>query len=352
MFWKEQLVLTFFPVLVWGQTTVTTTILDFARSIQVKDLKKYLYRLASAEMQGRKTATEGQKKAALYLAQTMKKIGLQPANPLNVQNPYWQSFKLTQKQWSYTLYDSLQDNSSAKIVEAENVVGWIEGTDKKDEFVVVSAHYDHEGIIDGKIYFGADDNASGTSAVLEIAEAFMLAKKAGFPPRRSIVFLLVAGEEVGLLGSRYYTDFEPLFPLAKTIANLNIDMIGRVDDNYLRKKDPNYIYIIGSDVLSVELDSLQRAVNEKYLQIHLDYTYNDPRHPERLYYRSDHYNFAKKNIPVIFYFSGLHSDYHQPTDTPEKINYPKLAKIARLIFLTAWELANKDAPLKLKDSNR
>ncbi|MDW8296321.1 MAG: M28 family metallopeptidase [Raineya sp.] len=324
----------------------------FSKTIQVKDLQRHLFKLASAEMEGRKTATKGQKKAALYLAQEMKRIGLKPANPKNKQNPYLQTFKLERSDWEYSLGSRLSGRrQNTTLVTTENVVGWIEGSDKKDEYIIISGHYDHEGIQEGKIYFGADDNASGVSSILEIAEAFMLAKKAGFTPRRSIVFLLLTAEEVGLLGSRYYADFQPLFPLEKTIVDLNVDMIGRIDKTYTEKQNEEYVYIIGSDKISKELDSIQKAVNQRYTKITLDYTYNDPLHPEMLYYRSDHYNFAKKNIPIIFYFSGLHEDYHQPTDTPEKIHYPKMAKIAQLIFLTAWEIANREERLRIDKKN-
>lgn len=349
----------FLPALVFSQNSGQAVVSDtaaayFSKTITEKDLQKHLFKLASAEMEGRKTATKGQKKAALYLANEMKRIGLKPANPKNKKNPYLQPFKVVISGWFYSLHGGVTENNREKlpIAETENVVGWIEGTDKKDEYIIISGHYDHEGVQGGKIYFGADDNGSGTSTILEIAEAFMLAQKAGFSPRRSIVFLLVSAEEVGLLGSRYYADFEPLFPLEKTIVDLNIDMIGRIDKTYEKKKNENYVYLIGSDKVSTELDSLQKAVNDKYTKIILDYTYNDPSHPEMLYYRSDHYNFAKKNIPIIFYFSGLHADYHQPTDTPEKIRYAKMSKIGQLIFLTAWELANKEQRLRIDKTDR
>lgn len=271
-----------------------------------------------------------------------------PANPANRANPFWQTFRLTKTPLGFGLYRSRKDNAREKteIVETENVVGWIEGTDKKDEFVVITAHYDHEGIINNRTYYGADDNGSGTSVVLEIATAFMQAKKAGFSPRRSIVFMFLTAEEVGLLGSQYYTNFQPLFPLEKTIVNLNVDMIGRIDAKYSSQKQSNYVYLIGSDRISKDLFFLQEKVNQKSLNLILDYTYNAPNHPEMLYERSDHYNFAQKNIPVVFYFGGLHEDYHQPTDTPDKIHYPKTAKIAQLIFLTAWEIANREEKLK------
>ncbi len=226
----------------------------------------------------------------------------------------------------------------AKRIMTENVLGFLEGTDKKDEVLIITAHYDHIGIVDGKINNGADDDGSGTCSVLELAEAFAQAKAAGFAPRRSILFMLVTGEEKGLLGSEYYTN-HPIFPLKNTIADLNIDMVGRVDEKH--KANPNYIYVIGSDKLSTDLHNLSEDTRKNYAaEVEFDYTYNDDNDPNRFYYRSDHYNFAVKNIPIIFYFNGVHDDYHQPTDDVEKINFDKMEKIGRLIFSTAWQLAN------------
>ena len=225
-------------------------------------------------------------------------------------------------------------------VDTENVVAYIKGSEKPDEYLVISSHLDHIGISgDGSINNGADDDGSGTVALLEIAEAFQLAAKAGNRPKRSIVFLHVTGEEKGLLGSRYYTDYDPVFPLEQTVADLNIDMIGRIDPK--REGDRNYVYLIGSDKLSSELHILSEEVNKKYTNIELDYTYNDQKDPNRFYYRSDHYNFAKNNIPIIFYFNGTHDDYHRPGDTPDKINYDLLTNRARLVFYTAWSIANR-----------
>ncbi len=226
-------------------------------------------------------------------------------------------------------------------ITSENVAAFIKGTEKPDEIIVISAHLDHEGVKDGKIYNGADDDGSGTVAIVEIAEAFSKAVKDGNGPKRSILFLNVTGEEKGLLGSRYYTDIDPIFPLENTVADLNIDMIGRTDPKR-KSENRNYVYLIGSDKLSTELHTISEQVNTKYTNIELDYTYNDENDPNRFYYRSDHYNFAKNNIPVIFYFNGTHDDYHQPSDTPDKIQYDLLENRTRLIFYTAWELANRE----------
>ncbi|WP_420601409.1 M28 family peptidase [Flagellimonas sp.] len=235
----------------------------------------------------------------------------------------------------------LNVKSGNEPVNSENVVAVLKGSEKPNEYVVVSSHLDHIGVTaDGQINNGADDDGSGSVALLEIAEAFKKAAEDGHGPKRSIVFLHVTGEEKGLLGSKYYTDYDPILPLSQTVANLNIDMIGRIDPK--RKGDRNYIYLIGSDKLSTELHNLSEEINEKYANIELDYKYNDENDPNRFYYRSDHYNFAKNNIPIIFYFNGTHADYHRPGDTPDKINYDLLENRTRLVFHTAWEVANRE----------
>ncbi len=228
-----------------------------------------------------------------------------------------------------------------------NVLGLIEGTDKKDEYVIITAHYDHVGKRnDTTIFYGADDDGSGTVSVLELAEAFAKAKAEGNGPRRSILFMTVSGEEHGLWGSAYYAG-HPVYPLEKTTVNLNIDMIGRIGNDYMKDKDSmNYVYIIGDNKLSSDLTPVTETVNNTYSKLKLDRKYNDPNDPNRFYYRSDHYNFAEKGVPIIFYFNGVHPDYHRPTDTPDKIKYELMAKRARLVFYTAMEIANRDEMLK------
>ncbi|WP_212000449.1 M28 family peptidase [Chitinophaga sp. HK235] len=230
-----------------------------------------------------------------------------------------------------------------------NVLGYLEGSDKKDEIVFVTAHYDHLGIVDGQIYFGADDDGSGTTAVIEMAKAFGKAAKDGHRPRRSIVFMTVSGEEKGLLGSAYYTA-NPVYPLASTIVDLNIDMIGRVDPEH--EHDTNYVYLIGDNKLSSALRPISENANNTFTGFQLDYKYNDPDDPHQFYYRSDHYNFASHGIPVIFYFNGTHADYHKPTDTVDKINFNLLARRAQLVFYTAWELANRPVRLPVDRNER
>jgi len=237
--------------------------------------------------------------------------------------------------------------TEGKDVKAVDVLGFLPGSDPKlkEEVLVISAHYDHIGLNpDGKdkVNNGADDDGSGTTAVMELARAFSQAKKDGHGPKRSILFLGNVGEEKGLLGSEYYTD-HPVIPLERTITDLNIDMIGRVGEEYANKPDSaNTVYVIGSSMLSSDLHKVNENANNTYTKMDLDYKYDDPKDPNDFYHRSDHYNFAKHGVPIIFYFNGVHKDYHQPGDEVSKINFPLLAKRAQLVFYTAWDLANAD----------
>lgn len=258
--------------------------------------------------------------------------------------------KLKSGQLNPKTYSTEVDMGYDKMVNetrVSNVMGLLEGTDLKNEYVVMTAHYDHVGKRnDTTIYYGADDDGSGTTGILELAEAFAKAKADGKGPRRSILFMTVSGEEKGLWGSRYYSE-HPVYPLDKTTVDLNIDMIGRIGTEYLKDKDStNYVYIIGDDKLSSDLTPITEDVNKKYIGMKLDRKYNDPNDKNRFYFRSDHYNFAQKGVPIIFYFNGTHADYHRPTDTPDKINYPMMAKRAQLVFYTAWEMANRNEMLK------
>ncbi len=238
-------------------------------------------------------------------------------------------------------------DKESKNLEGSNVLAVIEGMDSvlKKEYVFVTAHYDHLGMPDSTvIYHGADDNASGTSGVIEIARAFQEAKEKGVGPKRTVVCMLVSGEEKGLLGSQYYTEF-PLFPLDRTVADINIDMIGRLDERHA--ENPNYVYVIGSDRLSTELHDISEMQNDENTKMELDYRYNAKDDPNHYYERSDHYNFAEKGIPAIFYFNGTHPDYHKPTDTADKINFDAQAKRTQLAFFTAWEIANRPTRLSV-----
>jgi len=229
---------------------------------------------------------------------------------------------------------------------SSNVLGMVEGTDKKDEYLVVTAHYDHIGKRGDVINFGANDDGSGTVAVLEMAQAFATAKAEGKGPRRSIIFMTVSGEEKGLWGSAYYAEHPTVNP-QKITANLNIDMIGRLDLDRVKPDSLNYVYVVGDDKISSESTPLNDAMNSKYTKMGLDYKFNDPKDPQRIYFRSDHYNFAKIGIPIIFYTDGAsRPDYHRPTDTIDKIYYPLLTKRTLLVFYTAWEMANRENMMK------
>ncbi|WP_172623208.1 M28 family peptidase [Flavisolibacter ginsenosidimutans] len=449
----------------------------YAKTISAADMKKHLYTLASPEMEGRETGTEGQRKAAAYIENYVKSLGLQPGNGSSYQMPYnlyqdslisaalevnGKAFELNKDfaaspggpQSIYRLsevtligtgatdslksadlagkavmivgtisqnffaqlnrkspavvltvsanfprtgtannrgrqgihafkasvdpvffqvseavaraiagdkYDAVKASSSSVqkaktellldtkkatvVLPASDVIAFLPGTDLKDQYLVFSAHYDHLGMRNGVLFPGADDDGSGTVGVLEIAEAFAKAAKEGKGPRRSIVFLWNSGEEKGLLGSEWYTD-HPVYPLDKTTADLNIDMIGRSDPD--RKPDTlNYVYVVGDDKLSSDLKPISESINNKYTKLQLDYKYNDPNDKERIYFRSDHYNFARYGVPIIFYYDGmLRPDYHKPSDTPDKINYDLMQKRAQLVFYTGWEMANRDAMLK------
>jgi hypothetical protein len=468
----------------------------FAKSITADDLKKHLYIVASADFEGRETATEGQHKAAAYIENHFKSIGLLPGNGDNYQLPYPvyqdslisaslsvndQPFTLNQDFFTpvasnniisllgsevifagYGISDSTHDdykdlnvrgrivvvlggnppgtpaptgrrfrgpskadiaqrNGAAAVLtlqpagnrppqltaakgnmtisgykrtnsidnfyitdkvaqaifgddyskiqsgtptnkvytanikmelqkttaqlQASDVLGFLPGTDLKDQIIVISAHMDHLGKRGGEIYYGADDDGSGTVSILEIASAFAKAKADGKGPRRSILFLANSGEEEGLWGSQYYTD-HPTYALDKTDVDLNIDMIGRIDPNRKQGDSMNYVYVVGSDKLSTDLKPISEGMNQKYSKLELDYKFDDPTDPERIYYRSDHFNFARKGVPIIFYFDGIHADYHKPSDTPDKINYDLLEKRARFVFYTAWEMADRNDMLK------
>jgi hypothetical protein len=313
------------------KATKVADVVVYKNSITSAELSKHLYIVADDNMEGRNTGEPGQKRAGEYLINEYKKNGI--SFPTGATDFY-------QKVPS----EFMKRGFAPKLNDSENIWAFIEGTEKPNEVLVISAHYDHVGMKNGEVFNGADDDGSGTVALLEIAQAFQKAKNDGFGPKRSILFLHVTGEEHGLHGSRFYSE-NPLFPIENTIANINIDMIGRRDT--LHPKTNNYVYVIGSDRLSSELHTINEEVNAKYTQLELDYKYNDRKDPERIYFRSDHYNFAKKGIPAIFFFNGIHADYHQSSDTPDKIEYDALAKRAQLAFVLAWELANRPERIKV-----
>tara|TARA_B110000444_G_scaffold128_1_gene145 strand:+ start:448 stop:1479 length:1032 start_codon:yes stop_codon:yes gene_type:complete len=333
-------------LLIFSFSSYSQENIKFSKTIQIEDLYKHISVLSSDSLEGRETGKRGQKMAADYIASFFSSIGIPPFK----KNTYYQKFKVKSERHICKCDDCDLDFfkrifKSNQTIRGENVLGYIEGSDLKDELLIITAHYDHLGMHDSLIFNGADDDASGVSAALEIAEAFMLAKKSGNGPRRSVLIMPVSGEEKGLLGSRYYTD-NPIYPLENTVANLNIDMIGRLDDWH---DNGNYVYLIGSDRLSYDLHQVNEKMNSEYVGLDLDYRFNEEDDPNRYYFRSDHYNFAKNNIPVIFYFNGVHEDYHKPSDTIEKIDFEKIKVITKLVFLTAWEIANRDERIKLRD---
>ena len=218
----------------------------------------------------------------------------------------------------------------------ENVIACIPGTEKKDEYIVLSAHYDHIGMNGQKIYYGANDNASGTATLLEVARKLKKAVDAGLQLKRSFVFAAFTGEEKGLLGSKYFVESNT-FPHSNIKTNLNIDMLGRKDN---RHENLNFVYLLGANDLYPKLKSITDSINNQYPKLELDYSYDTA--DNFLYSASDQASFVKRNIPAIFYFNGLHNDYHKTTDTPDKIDYEAIKKVSSLIFLTAIELANQE----------
>lgn len=312
-----------------SQEKYQKSLVKYTDKISEAELKKQLYIIAAPDMEGRNAGTEGEIKAGNYISNYYKELGINGPN-----NNYFQIIPAA--------------TFSRVKGQMRNVMGFIEGSEKPEEIVVISAHYDHDGIKDGKLYPGADDDGSGTVAVMEIGRIFREAEKKGIRPKRSVLLLHVSGEEKGLLGSKYYSD-HPIFPLANTIANVNIDMIGRVDYEH-NEQTRDFVYVIGSEMLSSDLHKAVLAANDG-LGINLDMRYNTPDDPNRFYYRSDHYNFAKHNIPSVFFFNGVHDDYHKPGDTPDKIEYDLLTRRTKLAFNTIWILANaENRPVVDKES--
>lgn len=291
--------------------------------LQSKSLYQHLSVLAHDSLEGRETGKPGLEKAAKYIETEYAKIGLKPAQG----EQYRQWYKLPRN-----------------LGKASNIIGVLEGSSRKDEYIVISAHYDHLGVNGDKVYNGADDDGSGTAALICMAQQMMDAKLKGQGPERSIVFMAFSGEEKGLWGSEYYSD-NPLLSLQKTSCDLNIDMIGRIDTERLKADTMKYIYVVGHNKLSSELYPILKTVNQKKLI--LDYKFDSPKDPEHIYYRSDHYNFAKKGVPVLFFYDGmLLGDYHKPTDDIEKITWPLYEKRVQFIYDMAMHIANLDHLLK------
>lgn len=303
----------------------------YLNSISTESLRTNLTYIASDEMEGRETGSEGQKKAGKFMIDFYQKHSIAfPKGAKDYYQPVPAAF--------------LNAKRNENLPDSENIWAYIEGSEKPNEIVVISAHYDHVGVKNGQVYNGADDDGSGTVALMEMALAFQKAKNEGHGPKRSILILHVTGEEHGLHGSRYYSE-NPLFPLKNTVADVNIDMIGRRDD--FHKDSNNYVYVIGSDYLSSDLYNICESVNKEHTKLDLDYKYNDKNDPNRFYYRSDHYNFAKHGIPSVFLFNGTHTDYHKPGDDVSKIEFDALTKRTQYAFAIAWEIANRNKKLKV-----
>ncbi|WP_248723312.1 M28 family peptidase [Seonamhaeicola sp. ML3] len=310
----------------------SATVIQYANTITAKELKTQLYMISSDQFGGRAPGTYGHKRAEEFVMSFYTKE--------NIAGAYGE------KQYIQTVPSEFFQN---KTKTTNNVLAFIEGSENPEEVIVISAHLDHIGLDKkGNVNNGADDNGSGTVAMLQMAQAFNLAKKAGKGPKRSILFAHFTAEEIGKKGSEYYT-LHPAFPIKNTVADLNMDMIGRVDD--LHETDKNYLYLIGSDRLSKELHYISEKVNNTFFNINLDYKYNSVGDRNDYYSRSDHYNFANKEVPVIFYFNGIHEDYHKHTDTAEKIDYLLLQKRAQLVFATAWQIANQEHRVVLDEHN-
>ncbi|WP_370476482.1 M28 family peptidase [Tamlana flava] len=314
------------------QLVDSALVMQFANTITVEELKTHLYAFCSTEFAGRRVGESGQKKAANFL----RDYYIEEHIPSPFEGDSY---------FQFIPGEFLGNN----IKNSENVLAIVEGTENPEEIIIISAHLDHLGITkDGRINYGADDDGSGTVALMEMAQAFKKAKDEGHGPKRSILFLHLTAEEIGKLGSEFYA-LHPVFPLENTLTNLNIDMIGRVDEQ--QKNNKNYIYLIGSDRLSKELHYISEKVNNAYFNINIDYRYNVEGEKNDYYSRSDHYNFAVQDIPVIFYFNGEHQDYHRPTDTPDKIEFELLQKRTKLIFATAWQIANQEHRLAIDAEN-
>ena len=292
----------------------------------------------TSDMESRLSLT---KATGAFIGMTLSKAIASPL--VGGSKPYNESDWAEVPKGNYNVSIDWKINANSLEVPSANVIAYIPSNQKSDEYVFITSHYDHEGIKNGEIYYGADDDGSGTTGVVAIAEAFNNALRKGFKPKRNIVFMNVSGEEKGLLGSEYYSN-HPVFPLDKTSVDLNIDMIGRIDPKY-QGDSTNYLYIIGEEKISSDLLPITEQVN-KNVHMELDRRFNDPADPNRFYYRSDHYNFAKKGVPIIFYFNGTHADYHKPTDRVEKINFDLMEKRLHLIFQTAWEMIQKEDMLK------
>ena len=318
-------------------------------------LRKHVFLLASDSLQGRLTGAAGQKLAATYCISSFRQSHLVPVFRLDsTRSLFRQTFPFTVSEvahfGSVTPYETpltykhyelspspLTTEDSSRLLFGDNIGGLLIGTDLKREVVVLTAHYDHLGFSGASVYHGADDNASGTATILSVASVFDSLTRAGIRSRRSILFLLFSGEEAGLLGSRYFITHSPI-PLDQLICDLNVDMVGRVDFDH--RKHPDYCYLI-TNGQGRELQNITERANQQSVHLALNQGGYDTRNdPNRYFYRSDHFNFAKMGIPILFFTDGEHPEYHRVTDTADRISYDVLQKRATLLFQTAWQVAN------------
>ena len=306
-----------FGTLAFGQQAI--------HQISLEHLKSHLKILSSDAMAGRATGTPGIEKAAKYLESEFLRLGLTPLHSKG----FRQVYKLP--------------NSEGK---ACNIIAQIEGKSIPSEFVVVSAHYDHLGVDNGKIYNGADDDGSGTASLLAMAEKLMELKKQGKGPVRTVVFIAFSGEEKGLWGSDYFSE-HPTLDLTKVSCDVNIDMIGRIDPDRTTADTNHYVCVVGQRHISSELKLALRALNENTQNLILDGKFDEKSDPNRIFYRSDHYNFAKKGVPAVFFYDGmLGGDYHEPTDDFEKIDWDVYQKRCNFILDFVVSVANRADLLK------
>jgi hypothetical protein len=337
------LIYAFFSLQCLAQPTVSSVL------VSEPLLKKHVYTLASDSLQGRETGTIGQFRAAGYCVEAFNENHLLPVFQVDsLKGGFLQKYYFTPALVSFfgrmavvakrseLSNPPLANDDNSQVLFAHNVGGLLVGTDLKNEIVIVSAHYDHLGKKANQIYNGADDNASGTASVLAIAATFDSLLQQGIRPRRSILFLLFSGEEGGLVGSKYFVDNSPI-PMNQIVCDLNVDMVGRTDWQHRKKTDYCYLITGKSDT---ELKQTIEIANQQTVKLTIDYRYDSENDPSQFFYRSDHYNFAKKGIPIAFFMDGEHPDYHQPSDTANKINYHILQKRATLVFQSAWMMAN------------
>ena len=324
-------------------------------------LRKHVYFLASDSLQGRETGTQGQRDAAIYCSRAFRQSRLSPFFMVDSGSASFRStypFNSTQvgvfggarpgqtgnvqtiptTMTRFELIDPPRNHrDSMRVLFGQNVAGLLLGTDLKQQVVIISAHYDHLGRKGGQVFPGADDNGSGTASVLSIAATFDSLARQGIRPRRSVLFLLFSGEEGGLIGSQYFVTHCPLVT-DQIVCDLNVDMVGRVDFGH--RKKPAYCYLISGERDGGLRKAVDRA-NKQSVGLELNFDYDTPTDPNQFYYRSDHYNFAKYGVPILFFMDGIHPDYHRPTDTADRINYDVLQQRATLVFQTAWLMANE-----------